>query len=70
MRDLHAISRRTRNAALRNFIVRCTAPQSQFETITSRADLLALARQTGVRVPESMALPDMRALQRWMESHP
>lgn len=70
VRDLHAICRETRSAALRTFIQRCSVPLTRFETITSRAELLALAQENGVRVPESMALPDVRALQRWMETHP
>jgi hypothetical protein len=70
VRDLHAICRRTGNAALRGFIQRCTGPSNQFNIITSRAELLALARAEGVRVPENAPLPDLRALQRWVEAHP
>lgn len=69
VRDLHAICRHTQDTALRAFIQRCTAPSNQFNTVTSRAELLALARAEGVRVPDSAPLPDRRALHRWLEAH-
>lgn len=70
VRDLHTIRRTTRDAWLRDLIEDCTAPPENHGTITSRARLLALAARLGVRVPPAEALPDLRALQRWTETHP
>jgi hypothetical protein len=67
VRDLHAIWRSTRDPLVKQLIERSTAPAQNFSTITSRAALLALARQEGVRVPPSMALPDLSALDRWTQ---
>ena len=68
VRDLHAIARTTRHPEVKRLIEGSTAPTDSFPTITSRAALLALARQEGVRVPSSMAVPDSAALDRWTES--
>ena len=65
VRDLHAICRRTRDGGLQALIERCTAPMAHFGTVTSRADLLALAQREGIRVPAHMALRDVRALDQW-----
>lgn len=66
VRDLHALCRETRDANLRALIQASSAPMASFDTMTSRAELLALARQEGVRVPASAALPDLAALRDWM----
>ncbi|MBE7159572.1 MAG: ATP-grasp domain-containing protein, partial [Rhodospirillales bacterium] len=70
MRDLHTIGRSTEDPWLRTLIEDCTASAVKHPVVTSRARLLALATAQGVRVPPSVALPDLRALQRWMEDHP
>jgi carbamoylphosphate synthase large subunit len=69
VRDLHAIALHTKHDSVRRLVEASTAPAGSYPIITSRAALLALARQTGVRVPPSMALPDTAALDRWMELH-
>jgi carbamoylphosphate synthase large subunit len=69
VRDLHAIALRTRHDSVRRLVETSTAPAGSYPIITSRAALLALARQIGVRVPPSMALPDTATLDRWMEHH-
>ena len=69
VRDLHAIWRATRHASVKQLIENSTAPARNFPTITSRAALLSLAQDEGVRVPVSMSLPDIKALHRWTESN-
>jgi hypothetical protein len=66
VRDLHAIQRATRHEHLKRLIERSTAPVQSFQTITSRAALLSLAQRQDARVPASMPLPDLRALEQWM----
>jgi hypothetical protein len=66
VRDLHAIRRETHHEHLKSLIERSTAPAESFPTITSRASLLSLARRHGARVPASMPLPDVRALEKWI----
>ena len=65
VRDLHAISGDTRHPAVKRLIETSTAPADKFSTITSRAALLAVAQQRGVRVPTSMALHTIGDLDRW-----
>ena len=65
VRDLHAIARNTKNPDVKRLIEGSTAPTANYPVITSRAALLALAQQEGVRVPPSMPLPDKDALDRW-----
>ena len=67
VRDLQGIACDTASRSVRQLIVRSTAPIRQFPTIVSRAALLSLASQLGVRVPKSQALPDIGALDQWME---
>jgi carbamoylphosphate synthase large subunit len=69
VRDLHAIWRNTQNPAVKLLIERSTAPAEHFPTITSRAKLLALARQHGVRVPNFMEVPSLGELRRWTAEH-
>jgi hypothetical protein len=69
VRDLHAIWRSTQDGQVKQLIERSTAPASSFPTITSRAALLSLAQQQGVRVPPSMPLPQASDLDRWTEHH-
>jgi carbamoylphosphate synthase large subunit len=70
VRDLHAIRHETQHDSLKRLIEKSTAPVQSYPTITSRAALLALADQLGVRVPVSMPLPDMDGLEHWMAEHP
>jgi len=70
VRDLHQLHRRTRHQEVRRVIERSTGPASSYPTIVSRAELLALARQQGVRVPASMPLVDAADLERWMDRNP
>jgi hypothetical protein len=67
VRYLQALWRSTRHQHVKNLVERSTAPAGSFATIISRAALLALARNEGVRVPPSTALPDRGALDRWAE---
>jgi hypothetical protein len=67
VRDLHDIARDTPNPLVRQSILRSTSPVRQFPTIVSRAALLSLASQLGVRVPKSQPLPNIGALDQWME---
>ncbi len=69
VRDLHAVWQSTKDRQVKQLIERSTAPSESFSTITSRAALLALAEQIGVRVPPSMSLPDVRSLDRWTQDH-
>jgi hypothetical protein len=70
VRDLHAICRQTRNAALRELIECSTAPMVHFSTITSRAAFLALAEREGVRVPPSSGLQSRSGLTQWVQNQP
>ena len=70
VRDLHTIWRQTRHQDVRSLIEQSAGPAANFPTVTSRAALLALARQEGIRVPASMALPDSDALEQWMAANP
>jgi hypothetical protein len=70
IRDLHQLSRVTPYLHLRLLIERSVGPAANYPTITSRDALLALARREGVRVPPSMPLPDLAALDRWTAAHP
>ena len=65
VRDLHAIWRDTSNQAVKRLIGTSTAPAESFSTITSRAELLALARREGVRVPNFTSVTSLHDLQRW-----
>jgi hypothetical protein len=69
VRDLHAIWRSTQDQQVKQLIERSTAPAQDFPTITSRAALLALAARHGVRVPASMPLADLAALDCWTAEH-
>jgi carbamoylphosphate synthase large subunit len=69
VRDLHAIAGKTTHRHVRRLIVESTAPAASYPVITSRAALLSLARDVGVRVPPSMPLPDKTALDRWTKDH-
>jgi hypothetical protein len=65
VRDLHGLWQRARDPQVKELIERSTAPAENFAVITSRAALLAVARQEGARVPPSMPLADEEALDRW-----
>jgi carbamoylphosphate synthase large subunit len=69
VRDLHAIWRDTQHQQVKRLIERSTAPAENFPTITSRAALLAIAQQQGVRVPTSMPLHTIGDLDRWTAGH-
>jgi hypothetical protein len=69
VRELHAIRRATRHAHLKLLIERSTAPEENYQTITSRAALLSLAHRQGVRVPAFMPLPDLGGLERWIATN-
>jgi hypothetical protein len=70
VRDLHAICLKTKNPEVRRLIQRSTCPVENYPTVTSRAELLALARLNGARVPPSAALPDSQALDQWIAANP
>jgi hypothetical protein len=70
VRDLHQLHRQTRHRDLRLLIEASLGPADEFPVVTSRADFLALARRLGVRVPPSMALPSIQALDSWIAQHP
>jgi hypothetical protein len=70
VRDVHALRRKTHNREVKRLLQKSTAPAENYQTITSRADLLDLARREGVRVPPSMPLPDSAALDQWIANHP
>jgi carbamoylphosphate synthase large subunit len=65
VRDLHAIWRITQHQQVKRLIEKSTAPAESFQTVTSRAALLALAQRQGVRVPSSMPLRNVHELERW-----
>jgi hypothetical protein len=69
VRNLHALWRGTRHQWVKELIERSTSPAENFAIVTSRAALLALARQEGVRVPPSMPLADEETLDRWVEAN-
>ena len=69
VRNLHALWRGTRHQWVKELIERSTSPVESFAIVTSRAALLALARQEGVRVPPSMPLADEETLDRWAEAN-
>jgi hypothetical protein len=66
VRHLHAVCRKTANPEVKRIIQTSTSPVEHFRTVTSRAELLALAHREGVRVPSSSALPDRHALDQWL----
>jgi carbamoylphosphate synthase large subunit len=70
VRDLHAIWHVTRHQTVKRLIASSTAPAESFSTITSRAALLAVAQQQGVRVPTSMPLHTIGDLDRWTAGYP
>jgi hypothetical protein len=70
VRDLHSICRSTEHPEVKRLIQQSTAPSENYQTITSRAELLALARREGARVPPSMALPDKESLNQWTAENP
>jgi hypothetical protein len=69
VRDLHAIARNTKNAGVKRLVEASTAPTVNHPVIASRAALLALAQQEGVRVPPSVPLPDKGALECWTQNN-
>jgi hypothetical protein len=69
VRDLHAVARATRRHDIKRLIEGSTSPAENFPIITSRTALLSIAQQHGVRVPPSLPLPDIAALDRWTASH-
>ncbi len=69
VRDLHAIWRETKRHSIKALVTKSTARAENFPAITSRAELLALARRNGVRVPASMALPGLKDLGRWQSEN-
>jgi hypothetical protein len=70
VRDLHQLWRSSGNADTRLLIEQSMGPASSFPTVTSRHALLSLAKQSGVRVPDSAPLPDAAALDAWVKAHP
>lgn len=70
IRDLHQLSHVTPYLHLRLLIERSVGPAAIYPTVRSRDALLALARREGVRVPPSMPLPDIAALDQWIAAHP
>jgi hypothetical protein len=70
VRHLHTICRRTTDGGVRALIERCCGEPAHYDTITSRAHLLALAEREGVRTPPNTLLPDAATLRRWTASHP
>jgi hypothetical protein len=66
VRDMHRLYRETGYQDLRLLIERSIGPAEAFPVVTSRADLLDLARKQGVRVPPSAPLSSARALDEWM----
>ena len=65
VRDLHRIWRDTSDPFVKQLVEKSTAPAEGFPTITSRAELLSLAQRHGVRIPASMPLADVMALDQW-----
>jgi carbamoylphosphate synthase large subunit len=69
VRDLQAVAQATKHHDIKRLIEGSTAPAENFPIITSRTALLAVAQQHGVRVPPSMPLSDVDALDRWTANH-
>jgi hypothetical protein len=65
VRDLHAVWRDTQDEVVKQLVARSTGPAENYPVITSRAELLALARREGVRVPNSRSLRDLGDLDQW-----
>jgi carbamoylphosphate synthase large subunit len=65
VRDLHAVWRGTRDSAIKLIVERSTTPPEWFPIVTSRAELLEVARQHGVRVPNFTTVPSIAALRSW-----
>lgn len=70
VRDLHALWHSRNDDALRALIEESVGPARIFSTVTSRAALLSLAGQAGVRVPESASIDSPAALEQWIATHP
>lgn len=70
VRELHALHRSSRHRDVRQVIERSVGPPAGYSAVTSRAELLALARRLGIRVPASMALPNAAALDEWINKNP
>jgi formate-dependent phosphoribosylglycinamide formyltransferase (GAR transformylase) len=70
VRDLHQLWRSTRDPAVRTVIEESVGPATSFPIVTSRHALLSLAAKAGVRVPESAPVPNIQALNAWIETHP
>lgn len=68
IRDLHQVWRATRDTSVRTLVEQSVGPAGSFPTVTSRAALLSLARQEGVRVPPSAPLANQQALSAWTET--
>jgi hypothetical protein len=70
VRDLHRLCRETRHADIRLLIERSLGPAESFPVVASRTDFLSVARLHGARVPPSMPLPSIDALDQWMAETP
>ncbi|MFL5255940.1 MAG: ATP-grasp domain-containing protein [Rhodopila sp.] len=70
VRDLHELHARTGDRAICAMVERSLGAPSIFATVRSRDRLLSLARAIGVRVPESMSVPDEATLDVWLRRQP
>jgi ATP-grasp domain len=69
VRDLHELYRRTTHRSVQVLVEASLGPAAAFDVVESRHSLLSIARKLGIRVPVSMPLPDVQALDKWMGSH-
>lgn len=67
---LHRLYAHTRDAGLRRLISRSLGDPQNFNLVQSRASVLALAAENGIRVPETRPLNTVADLDDWAMDHP
>lgn len=70
VRHLHWLHAVTDDLAVRHLIERSIGPADSFALTTTRHDLLMVARDLGVRVPESASLASLSDLRAWAARQP
>ncbi|MBN8874206.1 MAG: ATP-grasp domain-containing protein [Rhodospirillales bacterium] len=70
VRDLHRLHATTQNRSTRMLIERSIGPDTSFNVATTRHDLLMVARQNGVAVPDSVQIDTVDDLRRLAADHP
>ncbi len=65
--DLHEKATQKRDITLYNLLERSLGPVQSFPTLKSRAQFLAMAKQEGIRVPDTVPLHTKAELRQWLE---